>query len=429
MNVAALTRFTTSPTVRGSVLSVVDQGVCSLSNFLTGVIVARALMPEAFGVYSLYFTGIMLLAGFQNALITGPARVLGVRPAGVDISGYFRAQVRLQLMLSAVLITSTGVGLYLLHPGDTSVTLAFLLCLLLVQLQELARVICLTRLSLDRLLRLDLVSHSLRVGLLLTAMVFGVLSPGSALLVIAAACGLGLIVTIQGLGSRGATAPLRKTAAANWRYGRWLLLETLAYSASTQTYIYLTALWVDTTAVGGLSALLVLMNAVNVILSGMMNYAIPVARQRLLEDGYGAWQRWLVRVGILLAAAVGTFALIVSLFAESLLALIYGPTYVEFAFLVPLLALRTFLSACNMGIAAAFATAEMPQIGFAAKAVSAVATLALAYPLLAVWGVTGAAVGLVVTQLLWTMIYAIYACRGSLGVARVKAATEIHHAG
>ena len=95
-------RISTSPALRGSALSVLDQAVCSLSNFLTGIIIARALLPEAFGVYSLYFTGILLLAGFQNALITGPARVLGVRPAGVDAGGYFGAQARLQLMLSAV---------------------------------------------------------------------------------------------------------------------------------------------------------------------------------------------------------------------------------------------------------------------------------------------------------------------------------------
>ena len=422
IDIAAHMRITTSPALRGSVLSVLDQAVCSLSNFLTGVIVARALLPEAFGVYSLYFTGILLLAGFQNALITGPARVLGVRPSGVDAGDYFRAQVRLQLMLSAVLVAGAAIGLFALYPGEVFATLAFLLCLLLFQLQELARVINLTRMTFGALLRLDLVTHGLRIGLLLAAMSLDILSASAALLIVALACGAGLIVAGWSAFPTAATAPLRPTARANWRYGRWILLETVAYSASTQIYLYLAAVWVGTAAVGGLSAVLVLMNALNVLLLGVMNFAVPKARQLLIESGYDAWRRWLWRIGLLLAGAAAMFGVGASLLARPLLVLIYSPAYGPFAHLMPIVAVQFFLAACNSVLSAAFRTAEMPQVGFAAKAGSAVVTLLIAYPLLTGWGVTGAAIGLVVTQAMWTAVYATYAACGALRRVRVTAA-------
>jgi O-antigen/teichoic acid export membrane protein len=422
-------RISTSPALRGSALSVLDQAVCSLSNFLTGIIIARALLPEAFGVYSLYFTGILLLTGFQNALITGPARVLGVRPSGVDAGGYFGAQVRLQLMLGTVLVAAAAIGLFTLYPGEVFATLAFLLCLVLFQLQELARVVNLTRMTFGALLRLDLVTHGLRIGLLLAAMGLGVLSAGAALLIVALTCGAGLIVAGRSAYPAAMAAPLAETASANWRFGRWLLLETVAYSASTQIYLYLAAIWVGTAAVGGLSAVQVLMNALNVLLLGVMNFAVPTARRLLIESGYDAWRRWLWRIGLLLAGAAAVFGVGASLLAQPLLALIYSPAYGAFAHLVPIVAVQFFLTACNTVLSAAFRTAEMPQVGFAAKAGSAIVTLLIAYPLLTGWGITGAAVGLAITQALWTAVYAVYVARGTLRQARISATSENNRVG
>jgi O-antigen/teichoic acid export membrane protein len=416
MNIGVLKRSATSPAVRGSLLTVLDQGVCSLSNFLTGVIVARALLPEAFGVYTLFFTGIVLLSGLQNALVVGPLRVLGVRPHGIEASGYFRAQVRLQLILSVILMAGAGITLVTIH-RDPLTTIAFLICLLLFQLQELARVIHLTRMTFRTLLRLDVVTHGLRIGLLLAAMSLGLLSTGTVLLIVAASCTGGLAVAGWGSLPKKAPASFRQTSASNWRYGRWLLLESIAYSASTQVYLYLTALWVDAAAVGALSAVLVLLNAVNVILLGTMNHAVPVARQRLLVGGYDPWRQWLLRIGIFLCAGVGAFGFVASLAAEPLLALVYGPAYAASAYLVPIVALQLFLSALNTVLSAAFRTAEMPQVGFAAKVASTIATLVLAYPLLHHWGAAGAAVGLVVTQLLWTTVYIWFVAAGKLKIS------------
>ena len=57
----------------GLPLTILDQSVVSLSNFLTGVIVARTLSPDDFGVYTLFMTGVLILSSFQSALDVRPA--------------------------------------------------------------------------------------------------------------------------------------------------------------------------------------------------------------------------------------------------------------------------------------------------------------------------------------------------------------------
>jgi O-antigen/teichoic acid export membrane protein len=161
-------------------------------------------------------------------------------------------------------------------------------------------------------------------------------------------------------------------------------------------------------------AVQVLMNAVNVPLLGIMNFAVSEARRRLVESGYNAWRAFLWRIGLLLVGFAVAFGVGTTIFAKPLLALIYTPAYVTFASLMPIFAIQLVFAACNTVLSAAFRTAEKPQVGFAAKAAAAVVTLVIAYPLLNGWGVTGAAVGLVVTQVLWTIVYVCYVLRGAL---------------
>jgi hypothetical protein len=55
------------PTSRKGLLSLIDQMIVSLSNFLSGVIVGRACGAEEFGLYSLGFSLLLCAAHVQGA--------------------------------------------------------------------------------------------------------------------------------------------------------------------------------------------------------------------------------------------------------------------------------------------------------------------------------------------------------------------------
>ena len=56
-----------------------DQGVASATNFLTGVIIARACTKEELGLYMLGFSLISLMTDLQTSLITTPYMVYAPR--------------------------------------------------------------------------------------------------------------------------------------------------------------------------------------------------------------------------------------------------------------------------------------------------------------------------------------------------------------
>jgi O-antigen/teichoic acid export membrane protein len=413
--------------LKGSTLAVLDQGIVSLSNFATGVIVAKAVVPEEFGTYSLFFTGLILLSGLQNACITGPLRVLGVRQDEGGGTGYFSAQLRLQSLLGAAQILGVAFLFGLIGEMDPALLVTFMACVFLFQLQELGRVMHLTRLDTVSLLELDIVTHTARLGALLILASMDMLSAGVALGAIAVAALLGALWTWRKLElDISSSVPLGDVAKENWNFGRWLLLETLAYSASTQIYLFAMALWLDKQAVAVVAAAQVLVNTMNVLVTGVASHAIPVARNKLTTSGYEEWRSWLWRVGIYLTGAAAVFGTIISIASPQLLALIYTPFYAEYAHLVPLLALAFCVQTANNVLSISFRTANMPQAGFAAKSASAIATILLVYPLLKGWGIVGAAVGLLITQLLWTGVYISYIALGALDRNRVR--TAIHGA-
>ncbi|MDB5295185.1 MAG: hypothetical protein JWO31_1168, partial [Phycisphaerales bacterium] len=67
-----------------------DQAVCSLGNFLTGVLLARSLDRQAFGAFSLVFGVLLFLNSLHGAVVTYPLTLEGAA-AGPD---RFRRLVR-----------------------------------------------------------------------------------------------------------------------------------------------------------------------------------------------------------------------------------------------------------------------------------------------------------------------------------------------
>lgn len=420
-----LKRILSHHAIRGSGLTVLDQAIVSISNFLTGVFVARAVTAEDFGVYSLLFIALGMLGGVQNALITGPLKVMGVRSQGVHAVRYFAAQFYLQLLLSGVLALGAALVFLLSTSVDIETVLAFALCLLLFQLQELARITNLTKFSLRNLLLLDSFTHGFRLGLLFLLSTQGMLTSTSVFWAIALSCAIG--ITIYGCRqyiSALPALPLNKIAAENWGYGRWVLIETIAYTASTQAYFYFIALWVDGRTAGALNAVVSLLNIVNVLQVGVMSFAIPKARQKLIEYGYEVWKRWLLRVGFIVTGLTAVAVSLVVIFAEPLLSALYTPFFAGYAFLAPILAFSYILTALNTTLSAVFLTARLPHVGLLGKAISAALTLSFAYPVIQHWGVKGAAFGLLATSAIWLSVYIFYIFTGAVKSEIVTASVQ-----
>lgn len=399
-----------------AVISIVDQGVVSVSNFLTGIIVAKALSPDQYGFFSLLFTGIFLISGLQNSLITGPLKILGMRSEGIHAFGLYKSHLIIQIIFGLSLILILNFLFPFFNSGITIHNLiSFSVALFFFQLNELGRAIFFVKLDIIALFITDCMNHLFRLLLLIVFFFYFRLTPGTALFILATASFIGSISYIFNKDIYKSKAEsLSPIILGNWNYGKWLLLETVSFSISSQIYLYLVAYWIDRQSAGAFNAVQNMLNTVNVLLIGIMSYTLPLARMRLLEGSYAIWRKLLVKVGVFLSLVTCATVFIISIFSKYLLALLYKPFYSNFSYLTYILSLFYILMAVNTVFSTAFQTANLPKVGFIAKFSSAVITLTLSYPLIMYFGIAGAAIGLVLTQCIWIIVYTIYLLKGTL---------------
>ncbi len=349
-----------------------------------------------------------MVGGLQNVLIIGPMRVIGVLSDQTRANAYFEVQVRLQLMLGFILSVVSIWFLSVFYPVGRWLALSYGLCLFFVQLNEVARNVNFTRLAPRSTVFLDLVTHSTRMGALFLLLLSRSLSLSRVFLSIAlgasAAC---LLFFRKHASSQKDHVRVLSILRKNWLFGRWLFIETLTYTLSTQIYLYYVAAFLNTQSAAAFSGIQSLLNTMNVVFIGVMSYSIPLARKKLLTVGYSAWKNYLFRVGAFSGVAAFLIISTLSFYAKPLLGRLYSPFYVQYAPLVSLFGVAYVFASFNTIFSAAFQTAGLPMVGSVAKSVSAVLTLGIGFLLVKHWGLPGAVTGMVLTQVVWTTVFSI----------------------
>jgi O-antigen/teichoic acid export membrane protein len=337
---------------------------------------------------------------------------------GEDSQDRFSRYFILQVILSAPLAISAAVAIEVfLHQWSVGQVLGIVGVIFFLQLQELLRMRFYIDLKAGKVLALDIANHGLRLTLLLLLWWFEFLSVTSAFLVMALAGGITCLPVVRSV-TLQPFLTCADAARRSFRYGRWLLLESLAYYLSIPLYIYLSSALLSYEATGGLSAVISLLNMPNVLVQGVMNLAVPMARRKLLDEGYEAWRSQLISTGTMVIMTSICVYVAISSAGSSLLGIVYGSEFEKYGDLLPIVGVCYCFLAVNTVLAAAFRIAHAPQVGAVTKLWSSVITLSVAYPLITLWGVEGAAAGLVVTSVTWVAIYIFYIFRGTLEAAK-----------
>jgi O-antigen/teichoic acid export membrane protein len=400
-------------------LSIVDQVVCSASSFVTLVILSRALLPADLGTYILVFNAVLMLTGLQQGFVTGPYRALGA-PRGFAV-GFVAAQARIQAALLACETLLLAAFLHWYLAVDGARLAASIGVLVLLQSHEFVRTVLATRLAVPRLLALDVVTHTLRLLGLFAMQRMGLLSVTTALGWLAASS---LVAWFQMDRQWFAAVAIAEVWRANWRFGRWLLVESVAHLISTRSYLYVIGALLGREQVAALSASQNLANAVNVIVMGLTAAAVPIARLKLEREGYDAWKSWLTTVALLMLLASGGAFAAIAVFARPLVGWLYPSFYAPYAPLVIVLAFGMLLEALSANLTSAFWTAGRPELNVAGKVIAAAAAVVWAYPGVTAFGIFGAAAGLVLSPVIWLLVGGLFVLRGALSRARVLGPRE-----
>ena len=385
-------------------LSILDQGLTSGAGFVLNLFLARWLTGEDYGAFAVAFATLLFVSGYHNVVVLEPMTVLGPARYSDSMSAYLFAQFKINAVvvgcLSGLMLAAAGaMAAFGAHHNLITTTAASGLALPFLLLFWLVRRMCyvVQRPSIA-------VWASAGYFVLVVASLFGLRATGwldapRSFLLMAGCSIAAVILPLRELGLFETAGidicPWREVAAQNWNYGRWLMASAVLYPISSQTQTYVLAAVISLSAAGILRAMQIpallmtqVVTATGLLVLPRMAYEFGVGRADKLR-------RKALFSSLGLTGMALIYALVVGLFAKPLEHILFGGKFMEYAWLIPVLALVPVFTGLSMGFSLALRAYQKPQFDLLANAIAAPIGLITALAFIKQWGIGGAAFSLV----------------------------------
>ena len=309
--------------------AIADQGVVSLGNFLTTIILARAVSPRDYGVWTVIFGLVLFLNVLPASLITYP---LMVRLASRD-EGSAGQLIVAALLLTALLALPQVVILFGVSSLIGGPVLALWACfgLVLWQLQETTRRVLMARMAFRAALFTDAISYLGQAGVFWLLARSGSLSTEIGFAVIGMTCGLAalaqlLLIRAQlQLRIRGAIK-MRDWIKTFWDTGSWVLASNLLTNLTLHAAPWALFVLRGPAEAAGFQAISNLLGVSHPIFLSMGNIVVPAAARARVAAGLLAARRVALRHGTQAGLLLLPFVVALLIFPRQLLHLFYSST-------------------------------------------------------------------------------------------------------
>jgi O-antigen/teichoic acid export membrane protein len=383
---------------RRAILTTVDQGMFSVSNFAVGVAIAHISGIVGLGSYSLAYAVYLVFLALHRALITDPMAIendMRHTEAPRHLAAGLASELTLGIV-AAVLIGLLGGVLILCDQHTFGICILALAPWLPVLLaQDYWRWIGFMQARPGKALTNDIVFDCVQAVVFIGLVVAGIRSPVVAIGAwgVGAAAGavFGLRQFSVGITLRGGWTKLRR----HWPISRWLSANGVIAWGSSQSYAVLVAAILGPVGVGGLRAAQTLVIGVAlVLLQSGSSLGLPEASRGLAERGWAGLRNVTRFITTAAVVAVGLVAVVVAFEGAAILRFFYGPGFGRYATAATLTALGTVLSALALGSILTLKATRQSRVLFVLGTVQMTVTAIAIAALASIWGVTGAALGI-----------------------------------
>lgn len=392
--------------------AVAEQGLFAVSNFAMTLLLARWLTPIEYGTFSTAYTIFLLVGTFHTSFVTEPILIFGPGRYKDSIPEYIKGVLHTHSVFSALtslVLLLMSAGAYVLKlPTLAPIWVGLAISGPFILLLWLAR----------RVAYVQAVPLSAAVGgaLYLVLMVLGLgalylagfLSVVSALLVMALASFLAsvgvLLPSLRQTGYR-VSETWRDIASRHWSFGRWTAATNLlAWVTGNVYYLVLPS-------IGGFQDSGALRATMNLIMPIVLaTQALTMLLKPILVRAKGTGETRRIVVSLLIAFGVGSivFWFVLLFFRTQLMGLLYGPQYSRYSDLVCIVGFIPVASGGAAVLSSAFQAEERLKPIFWAQMWSALAAVFFGLIALFVWGIYGAAAGLLMS---WVTLEALLLIR------------------
>ena len=384
------------PASQRGLMAAFDQGLISITNFVTSLHLAREVSPSEFGVYAVGFLLLHMVRAIQEGLIIQPINGLGSimepRPFRRYISSVALVQVVLSLALGAGAALSgwllTQMGNDILGPAVFALAFAFTTW----PLQEFLR-----RTFYARSMVMDAVVNTALASVVRISIQFWWGSQESLVGIsgVHAIAWGAAIALLPGLWqARGFWVRdfnrVWDTIKLHWENGRWVLGSSFANWMALEVYPILTAGMLSFAAAGAYRALQAPVAPVHVILRATDTFVTPYAAKVFHVGGDARFRRALRIVYLTAGIPIVGLLVLAVVFAKPLLTLLYEDTYLQFSDGMLLMALFYGLWFLYWPLQSAFKSLNHTRPIFIANLLAILTMLTFGTLAIRLWGVNGA---------------------------------------
>ncbi|MEO6436563.1 MAG: polysaccharide biosynthesis C-terminal domain-containing protein [Tepidisphaeraceae bacterium] len=392
-----------------------DQVLISGTNFLTGVLTARALGEAEFGTFAIVFAVLLFANILQSTLVTQAHNVLAATRGGRDYDRFTSSTAVGQAILLALEVALIVPIVLVAHLNDwasAGLWLALLPATVFWQLQEFARRVLYTERRHAEAFGNDLIAFGGQAALLVMLFVYGQrigvpLTGATALYALAIGSAAGAVVGLWRIRENLFRGFDWRDLKESWHFGKWLTGgELMAWCYSLHMQIWWAALLLGVTASANLRAAQILFGPMRLI-SFFLGTVLPIRFARTLHaHGAPALRGQVASVLVLLAPTAGVYCGLLALFPELMLKLIFGSQYADAnaAWVLRLFAVSAFLGYVQMVIVAALTAARLTRYVFLGTVWGCIIALVASPILIKHFGASGAIFSIIVTTLVVTVL-------------------------
>jgi O-antigen/teichoic acid export membrane protein len=389
--------------LRHGAFGILDQAVIAGTNFTLNVLFARWMTVETYGLFAVAMSCILIVTGFQVALVLDPMTVFGAGKYRAVAQAYVaqlgRLHVHVFAALGAIVLVVIAFGGLLISPHAL---VAFAAALCAAMLFAFVRRAIYLQIRPDLAFAAAVAQAVCSIGLALAWHRFGDFSPARAFVVIAAGAGAASMVgwsisRAKPADIRAESPPeLRAIGQDHWRYGRWAMGTSLVYIGGIFAYPPLIAWMVGLAAAGRFRAVETLFMPVAQLVTATSTLALPVlvAHRDRLRSG-------LVRLALLGLAVLALFyAIPMVVFAPAVAGYVFAnPAYGSDLWLIAAIGTATVLATVQNAALVLLRAIEQPRGEFWSQLAATAMTFIAGIPAGMLAGLDGLAGVLVAARL------------------------------
>lgn len=397
-----------------TIITLMDQALVSGGNFLIGILLARFLGIDSYGVFALLWMVVLFGKSINQAFITKPMLSLAPKKEPAAQTEYIGILHALEIGTAILMVGFVTVFLLMGQWFDITVPTATLYWLVpvivgLQMIYEFYRKIMFVKQNVVAAFVLDILMYSIQFVAFVYLYLQETLSITTALMGIGVAHVIVCIVGFFHLNNLKVNrTALKETIAHHYTYSKWLIGTAILQWFSGNFFIIVAGWLISPAAVGAVRIVQNVMGLTHVLFLAMENMVPVKAALHYKEGGWIQLETYLKYITKRVGIVVGGILLFLALFRTPIIEFLYGKEYIEYSYLVIGFCLTYIFVFIGNPLRFALRTLEITKPIFVAYVLGAAFSVVLAYPLILYFELIGLLIGIFATQGLSQLVYLYY---------------------